>query len=337
MRAMPLPQRAVDDPQRLARVVELHYEGQSPAAIARCLKLPLANVTRLIGTLEGTPLGTIAMLLAERSSRLAWQARVRRRLEALVGAPKKVPRVTRLRRARFLEDHYARNRPVVITGMMGDWKATQRWTLPFLEKNFGDVELTVAHQRTSTAFYDLNVRAISQPIRLGDFVDWVRKVKVSNERYLVANNDGLATPELQPLLKDIGFFGGLLDRRDIPGKVYLWFGPGGTVTPLHHDTANILFCQVRGRKRFKLISPLNSELLHDVVSYYSPIDLERPRLDLYPFMRDIQVIEAELGPGEALFIPSGWWHHVRSRSVSLSVSMTNFVFPNNFHDSASGY
>lgn len=334
---MRLPARSVDDPQRLARVIELHYEGQTPAKIARALGLPVARVSKLIDSLGRTPLGTIAMFLAERSSRLAWHARVRRRLEALAGRQVKVPRVKRLSRANFLTEHYARNRPVVITSMMKDWKAVGRWTLPFLKKHFADVELTVAHQRTATAFYDLNVHSISQPIRLGDFVDWVAKVKVSNERYLVANNDGLSTPALAPLLRDIGFFEGLLDRTEIPGRVYLWFGPGGTVTPLHHDTANILFCQVKGRKRFKLISPLYPELLHDVVSYYSPIDLERPQLGRFPFMREVEVIEAELGPGEALFIPSGWWHHVRSRSISLSVSMTNFVFPNNFHDSESGY
>ncbi|HEY0139226.1 MAG TPA: cupin-like domain-containing protein [Nannocystis sp.] len=31
-----------------------------------------------------------------------------------------------------------------------------------------------------------------------------------------------------------------------------WFGPAGTVTALHHDTSNILFFQVVGRKRYRL-------------------------------------------------------------------------------------
>jgi ribosomal protein L16 Arg81 hydroxylase len=35
-----------------------------------------------------------------------------------------------------------------------------------------------------------------------------------------------------------------------------------------------------------------------------------------------------LEPGEAIFIPVGWWHHVKSLEVSISVSFTNFVFPN---------
>jgi mannose-6-phosphate isomerase-like protein (cupin superfamily) len=38
----------------------------------------------------------------------------------------------------------------------------------------------------------------------------------------------------------------------------------------------------------------------------------------------------ELEAGEALFIPANWWHHVRSLKASINVSLTNFVFPNNF-------
>lgn len=322
--------RTPADPQKLARAVELHYEGNAPKVIAQTLKLPLRTVSTMLAQLE-SPLGLVALTLAERSSRLAWHARVRRSLAQLAASARKIPRVAKLSRKDFLANHYARLEPVVLTKMMGDWAALKKWTLPYLKENFGHVQLQIAEQRTSTAFYDLNVHAISQPTQLGDFVDWIRKVKTSNERYLVANNNGLGSSELSALLHDIGFFNGMMDRRSIAGSVYLWFGPGGTVTPLHHDSANILFCQVKGRKRFKLISPLYSELLHDVVSYYSPMDLEQPDLARYPFAPGLHVLEADLGPGEALLIPAGYWHHVRSLSISLSVSMTNFVFPNDFY------
>jgi hypothetical protein len=32
----------------------------------------------------------------------------------------------------------------------------------------------------------------------------------------------------------------------------------------------------------------------------------------------------------ALFIPVGWWHRVEAREPSISMSFTNFVFPNEY-------
>jgi hypothetical protein len=37
-----------------------------------------------------------------------------------------------------------------------------------------------------------------------------------------------------------------------------------------------------------------------------------------------------LHPGEALFIPVGWWHHVRALDISINVSFLNFPFPNHY-------
>ena len=32
------------------------------------------------------------------------------------------------------------------------------------------------------------------------------------------------------------------------------------------------------------------------------------------------LLSAVVGPGEVLFIPKGWWHHVRSLTPSISLS-----------------
>jgi len=36
--------------------------------------------------------------------------------------------------------------------------------------------------------------------------------------------------------------------------------------------------------------------------------------------KDIPYVDCVLGPGDTLYIPVGWWHYVRSLSISFSVS-----------------
>ena len=40
---------------------------------------------------------------------------------------------------------------------------------------------------------------------------------------------------------------------------------------------------------------------------------------------------AQLQPGQALYIPVGWWHQVASLDFSVSITYTNFHWPNDFH------
>ncbi len=64
--------------------------------------------------------------------------------------------------------------------------------------------------------------------------------------------------------------------------MFFWFGPAGTVTPLHHDVSNILLVQVRGTKHVTLVPALESHLVYNDVAVYSPVNAE------FPMNSDIQ-------------------------------------------------
>ncbi len=164
------------------------------------------------------------------------------------------------------------------------------------------------------------------------FSDYVRIVTAgrSNDSYLVANNHLLERPAAAPLLRDFACDARYLTPEPGPGSAFLWFGPAGTVTPLHHDTSNVLFVQVHGRKRFTLISPLESHCLYNDVAVYSEVDLGAPDLASYPLFARARQIQLVVEPGETLFIPVGWWHHVEALDVSISLSFTNFRWLNTF-------
>jgi Cupin-like domain len=100
----------------------------------------------------------------------------------------------------------------------------------------------------------------------------------------------------------------------------IWIG-NQLIAQTHFDLSYNIACVVGGRRRFTLFPP---EQLPNL--YVGPLDfnmsgppvsmvsLRNP--DFARFPRFAQAMEAsrsaELEPGDALFIPFGWWHHVES-------------------------
>jgi hypothetical protein len=109
----------------------------------------------------------------------------------------------------------------------------------------------------------------------------------------------------------------LLDASVLPR---IWLG-NAIVTPTHLDEWNNIGCVVAGRRRFTLFPPEQIANL-----YIGPIDfaptgapmslvcLREPDFTCFPKFRDAlgAAVSADLGPGDAVFIPPLWWHHVES-------------------------
>ncbi len=230
----------------------------------------------------------------------------------------------------FLDRYYATNTPVCLKGMMHNWPALTQWSPEYLRSVYGELEVEVQMGRQTNPRYERELDKHRCTLSLGAYVDRVVASGPSNDLYMVANNGNLDRDELKGLLADIEFFPQLLDPTDTQGKVFFWFGPAGTITPLHHDPLNVLFTQVYGRKRFKLISPDQTPWLYNRSGVFSEVDPAHPDYDRFPLFKNVQVLELIVEPGDVLFIPVGWWHWVESLEVSISLSLTNFLFPNSF-------
>jgi ribosomal protein L16 Arg81 hydroxylase len=225
------------------------------------------------------------------------------------------------------EEFFARykngSRPVILVDGMKDWAAMTRWNPDYLNQVCGNEMVQVMAGRDSDANYELRSDHRRTTMRFSDYVTKIKSVGQTNDFYLVAQNEFMRTEGAKRLYDDIVVFPEYLDdRRD--GFVFFWFGPGGTVTPLHHDTADIILAQVHGRKRVTMIPAAQKALVYNSIGVFGEVDCEQPDYIRHPLYSYADKFVFDLNPGEALFIPVGWWHHVRALDVSISVSFTNF-------------
>jgi len=109
----------------------------------------------------------------------------------------------------------------------------------------------------------------------------------------------------------------LFDREIQPR---IWIG-NRVVTATHHDMFSNLAVVVAGRRRFTLFPPGQVANLYLGPFEFTPagtpaslVDPEAPDYGRYPRAAEAMAHAqgAELDPGDAIYIPHMWWHHVRS-------------------------
>jgi len=104
----------------------------------------------------------------------------------------------------------------------------------------------------------------------------------------------------------------------------LFISGAGARTRLHKDpwASDAVLCQMYGEKRVVMYSP---DKEHALKSGGKVVDIEKPDPRVFTNFKNVTPdIEDVLRPGEILFIPAGWLHHVNSLTNSISITW-NFV------------
>jgi len=100
----------------------------------------------------------------------------------------------------------------------------------------------------------------------------------------------------------------------------IWLGNAIT-TPTHLDEWNNIGCVVSGRRKYTLFPPEQIVNLYVGPLDFAPtgapmslVSVRQPDLGRFPKFRMAQAaaVTAELSPGDAIYIPPLWWHHVQS-------------------------
>src|SRR5258705_2464553 len=111
-----------------------------------------------------------------------------------------------------------------------------------------------------------------------------------------------------------------LDILDPSIAPRIWLG-NRVVTPAHFDESNNIACVASGHRRFTLFPPEQVANLYIGPLDYAPtgttismVSFREPDFERFPRFREAMehALAADLEPGDALYIPALWWHHVES-------------------------
>ncbi|MEP9357701.1 cupin-like domain-containing protein [Sphingomonas sp. KR3-1] len=214
--------------------------------------------------------------------------------------------------------------PVVLKGLLAHWPAlaagragagTLCAYLKGLDRGAA-VPVMEAPARTAGKFgYGPDLSEFNftrRSARLGDALD--RILRLAGEE-----NAPYVAIQMLPLAAQMPDFVAQNPMPLLPASVgpRLWVG-GPVHTRTHNDRDHNLACVIAGRRRFLLFPPDQVANLYvgplDNPPPLSLVDPEAPDLARFPRFADALATArvAFLDPGDALFIPRSWWHHVSS-------------------------
>jgi hypothetical protein len=227
--------------------------------------------------------------------------------------------------ADFFNDILPRSQPVVIRGLVADWPAVQlarqsdRHVIDHIKPLDNGVPVEVMEAPAATRgrlFY-------TDDLRQFNFVKRTRTLSETLERIIA--QAGALEPEVVycgsiPIQRHLPAFA-LANPAPLPLPVLaprIWIG-GRARVQTHFDPLHNLACSVAGRRRFVVFPPdqvanlyLGPFELTPAGAAISLASLEEPDLERFPKLRLAMrsAATAILEPGDALFIPHYWLHHV---------------------------
>lgn len=231
--------------------------------------------------------------------------------------------------------------PVIFRMTQADeWPASKLWTPEYLEKEFkaNNFRLSGAYVHTHPVFgpyFDatkpFNLDGIRDTlVRVNEHATW----SPTSEQFF----GGFSGPKWhyyaaklvnlpESLQREVDPIDLVLDLNPKAPEenMNIWIGAGGVSAACHYDGYDNINVQLYGRKKWNLYAPTNhTELsLFPFLHFHhaqTQVDVEQPDLATFPNFKNAIRYEGITEPGEALYLPSMWFHNVITLNTSINVN-----------------
>lgn len=221
--------------------------------------------------------------------------------------------------------------PAVLKGVVRDWALVQAGlqsdgdAMAYLRSFYNGKTVGTCFGEPEMAgrlFYNADftqLNTTSRRVRLDEVLDAIRE-HLQDERpptyYIPSTTIDASLP-------------GFRQANDVPFTTLgveplrsIWIG-NRTIASCHYDAPNNLACCAVGKRRFTMFPPEQIFNLYPGPLDPTPggqavstVDFANPDFGTHPLFRQALAAAqvAEVEPGDAVFIPSMWWHHVEGLS-----------------------
>lgn len=243
-------------------------------------------------------------------------------METLKTTP--ITRVKSITKDEFISEYYKKQRPVLIEDLSKDWPAYRKWNLDYIQSLAGDQIVPLYNNEPTKGRQNSVVPA--KKMKLYDYIE-ILKTQPTDLRMFFYN----VLQKMPKLLEDFSYPDiGLKFFKKLP---VMFFGGKGSKVLAHYDMdlADLVHFHFHGTKKITLFAPDQAKHLYKVpftVHNLETIDMDNPDFEKYPALQLAKGISVTMKHGDALYMPSGYWHYITYDNGGFSITLR--AFPRQF-------
>lgn len=236
----------------------------------------------------------------------------------------------------FATQALEKEEPLIIkNSIVTQWPARKLWSPKYLQSKLAKLNgIYENSNRWFGPYYDTSKPLSSYTRRINsyrtdvsltgkEFFERLQNPAPGRFHYLTSDIDHLG----EWAIYDVYPLDELLSPNPSHSSINVWIGQPNVIAHCHYDGYHNFYVQLYGRKKFTLFSPTQWPGLYPYPFLHpshaqSQVNLSHPAdAKEFPLSGHLEAYEVTLDPGDVLYIPPLWFHHVESLTTSISVNV----------------